>query len=276
MADDSRKRLRRATVLFWILLFYIVAALIWWFVSLEKQSSELFDLQKEELSNSAFDKSSPQFKKALASIEDQRRRNSAKHISEGVTFLLLIIIGAAFIYRLVRRQFRVQQQQQNFMMAITHELKTPISVARLNLQTLQRHSLDEEKRKKLLQSSLQETMRLDTLINNILVLSQMDAGSYQSTKEELDFSDLALDTLHQFESRYPDRKLIKEIDTDIDITGDPLLLKLLVSNLLENAHKYSDKQAPITCRLELVSDKVLFPALFIPIHGNLQAFQKTV
>ncbi len=261
MADDSRKRLRRATVLFWILLFYIVAALIWWFVSLEKQSSELFDLQKEELSNSAFDKSSPQFKKALASIEDQRRRNSAKHISEGVTFLLLIIIGAAFIYRLVRRQFRVQQQQQNFMMAITHELKTPISVARLNLQTLQRHSLDEEKRKKLLQSSLQETMRLDTLINNILVLSQMDAGSYQSTKEELDFSDLALDTLHQFEGRYPDRKLIKEIDTDIDITGDPLLLKLLVSNLLENAHKYSDKQAPITCRLELVSDKVIFQVI---------------
>lgn len=261
MPDDSRKRLRRATILFWILLLYIIAALIWWFVSLEKQSSELADLQKEELFNSAFDKSSPQFKNALASIQDQRKRNFAKHMSEGATFLLLIMIGAAFIYRLVRRQFRVQQQQQNFMMAITHELKTPISVARLNLQTLQRHSLDEEKKKKLLQSSLQETMRLDTLINNILVLSQIDAGSYQSTKEELDLSDLVLDTLHQFESRYPDRKLVKEIGTDIDIVGDPLLLKLLVSNLLENAHKYSDKQAPITCRLQMQSGNVVLQVI---------------
>ena len=183
MPDDSRKRLRRATILFWILLLYIVAALVWWFVSLERQNAVLFDLKKEELLNSAFDKEAPQFQKALASIEDQRSRNSAKYVGEGATFLLLIIIGAAFIYRLVRRQFNVQLQQQNFMMAITHELKTPISVARLNLQTLQRHSLDEDKKKKLLQSSLQETMRLDTLINNILVLSHMDAGSYQSTKE---------------------------------------------------------------------------------------------
>ena len=102
------------------------------------------------------------------------------------------------MYRLVLRQFRVQQQQQNFMMAITHELKTPISVSRLNLETLQRHALDEDKKKKLLQSSLQETMRLDTLINNILVLSQMDAGAYSSTKEELDFCDLVCDVVTQF------------------------------------------------------------------------------
>lgn len=256
MPDDSRKRLRRATILFWILLLYIVAALVWWFVSLERQNAVLFDLKKEELLNSAFDKEAPQFQKALASIEDQRSRNSAKYVGEGATFLLLIIIGAAFIYRLVRRQFNVQLQQQNFMMAITHELKTPISVARLNLQTLQRHSLDEDKKKKLLQSSLQETMRLDTLINNILVLSQMDAGSYQSTKEELDLSDLVADTVHQFQNRYPDRKVETGITPDVDVMGDPLLLKLLVSNLLENAHKYSEKQTLITCHLSSESNAI--------------------
>lgn len=256
MPDDSRKRLRRATILFWILLLYIVAALVWWFVSLERQNAVLFDLKKEELLNSAFDKEAPQFQKALASIEDQRSRNSAKYVGEGATFLLLIIIGAAFIYRLVRRQFNVQLQQQNFMMAITHELKTPISVARLNLQTLQRHSLDEDKKKKLLQSSLQETMRLDTLINNILVLSQMDAGSYQSTKEELDLSDLVTDTVHQFQNRYPDRKVETGITPDVDVMGDPLLLKLLVSNLLENAHKYSEKQTLITCHLSSESNAI--------------------
>jgi signal transduction histidine kinase len=249
MADDSKKRLRRATILFWVLLLYIVAALVWWLISLERQSDLLYAFKKEEITNSSFDTTSVQFRNALAQIKDENRRDSAKHIGEGVTFLLLILVGAAFIYRLVRRQFQVQQQQQNFMMAITHELKTPISVARLNLQTLQRHSLDEEKQKKLLQSSLQETMRLDTLINNILVLSQMDAGAYQSTKEELDFSDLVLDVIAPFKSRYPDRVLQTAIEPDVDLVGDTLLLKLLVSNLLENAHKYTDKQKPIHIKL---------------------------
>src|SRR5687768_6334743 len=180
---DANKKLRRATIFFWVLLLYIIAVLVWWFILLERQNNTMFELKRKEITNSTFDTTSPQFKNALASIEDQKRRNTTIYLSEGATFLLLIILGAILIYRLVRQQFRVQQQQQNFMMAITHELKTPISVSRLNLETLQRHALDEEKKKRLLQSSLQETMRLDTLINNILVLSQMDAGSYSSTKE---------------------------------------------------------------------------------------------
>jgi two-component system sensor histidine kinase CiaH len=246
---DANKKIRRATILFWVLLLYIIAVLVWWFVLLERQNYIIYELKKKEITNGAYDQTSPQFKNALASNEDYRRRNTVKYIGEGTTFLLLIILGAILIYRLVRRQFKVQQQQQNFMMAITHELKTPISVSRLNLETLLKHSLDEEKKKKLLQSSLQETMRLDTMINNILVLSQMDAGFYPSSKEELDFSDLVCDVIQQFKSRYPDRKVTTEIKRDVDLNADPLLLKLLVSNLLENANKYSDKSTGISCKL---------------------------
>ena len=79
---------------------------------------------------------------------NETKRNTAKYISEGITFLLLILVGAVFVYRSVKRQFKLQQQQQNFMMAVTHELKTPISVASLNLETLQKYNLDPEKQKK--------------------------------------------------------------------------------------------------------------------------------
>lgn len=246
---DVNKKLRRATVLFWVLLLYIIAVLVWWFVLLERQNNAMFELKVKELTNNTFDATSPQFKNALDTIQAQKRRNTIKYTGEGATFLLLIILGAVFIYRLVRGQFRMQHQQQNFMMAITHELKTPISVARLNLETLQRHVLDEEKQKKLLQSSLQETMRLDTLINNILVLSQIDSGSFPSSKEELDCSDLVCDVILQFKNRYPERKILSEVEQDVDLVADPVLLKLLVSNLLENANKYSVKTALITCRL---------------------------
>jgi two-component system, OmpR family, sensor histidine kinase CiaH len=96
MADQSRKRLQRATIFFWVLLLYIVAALVWWFVSLERQNNAMYALKKEEVTNSAFDKSAPQFKATLAAIEDQRKRNSAKYIGEGSTFLLLINFWGSF------------------------------------------------------------------------------------------------------------------------------------------------------------------------------------
>jgi signal transduction histidine kinase len=134
-------------------------------------------------------------------------------------------------------------------MAVTHELKTPISVARLNLETLQKYQLETEKQQKLIRMTLQETGRLNTLINNILVSSQLDGGGYMSAKEELDFSSLVSDSVKEARNRYPDRVFIDEIASEIEIAGDQLLLQLMISNLMENAVKYSPKEKPITCRL---------------------------
>ena len=241
------KGLTLVTVVFWFLLLYIIAALVWWFVSLERQNRTIHELRKGEISIA--DKTAASYQQQWNAIDDLQRRNSRKYIGEGATFLLLIIFGAAYIYRLVRRQFRLQQQQQNFMMAITHELKTPISVARLNLETLQKHQLPDDRRQRLMRTTLDETGRLDTLINNILLSSQLDGADYKTSKEELDLSALAEDVLQQFRSRYPDRQLDAFIQPDIELQGDALLLKLLVSNLLENANKYSAKDTAIKCRL---------------------------
>src|SRR4051812_14422157 len=202
MADESKRKLRLTTVIYWVLLFYIIAALIWWFLSLIHQNDLMFQLRKEHLNTTITHQNDPRYQVALADIESVRRRNIAKYIGEGSTFLLLILIGASYIYRSVRQQFRWHQQQQNFIMAITHELKTPIAVSRLNLETLQRYQLDEQKKTKLLQISLQETMRLDTLINNIMLSSQLDGHSYTITKEDLDLSLLVRDVAHQFSTRY--------------------------------------------------------------------------
>jgi signal transduction histidine kinase len=151
----------------------------------------------------------------------------------------------------------MQQQQQNFMMAITHELKTPISVAKLNLETLQKYNLDTEKQQKLIRMTLKETSRLDTLINNILVSSQLEGGGYNSSKDELDFSSLVKDCIREAKSRYPERAFIEDIDPEIEISGDPLLLQLMISNLVENAAKYSPKEKPVICRLSKSGKEVL-------------------
>lgn len=257
MPDKNRKRIRLATNIYWLLLFYVVAALIWWFISLEKQNRQMTDFRIERLEATSDKLNGPAAYNAdLLKIEDEHKRNLIKYISEGSTFLFLILVGAAFIYRSVRRQFRAQQQQQNFMMAVTHELKTPISVARLNLETLQKHNLDSERQKKLLRMTLEETERLNTLTNNILISSQLEGEGYTISKEDIDLSQLFKDCIRNFERRFPDRRFVESIEPDLDATGDQLLLQLLINNLLENAIKYSPREGLITCQLKDTGKKI--------------------
>jgi len=249
MPDDSKKRLKRTTLIYCTLLFYVIAALVWWFVSLEKQSREIARQQYANLTVQAETMTSLELADKMKSIAREEKRNTSKYVAEGITFLILIAFGAIFVYRSIRKQFTLQQQQQNFMMAVTHELKTPIAVARLNLETLQKYTLDPEKQKKLIRNTLDETNRLNLLTNNILVSSQLDADRYNSAREELDLSTLLMDCIRDFRKRFPDRSFEETVEEDVDISGDSLLLQMLINNLLENANKYSPKETAIKARL---------------------------
>ena len=140
MPDIGRKRIQRTTTIYWTLLVYILAALIWWFISLEQQNDSMRSLKISQLKATIDSTAAPAlFQSELNKINSDYWKNKTKYIGEGSLFFLVILVGAAFVYRSVRRQFYMQQQQQHFMMAVTHELKTPISVARLNLETLQKY-----------------------------------------------------------------------------------------------------------------------------------------
>lgn len=241
----KKQRLAIATTVYWFLLAYIIAGLVFWFIELQRQNRQMTNYQLQELKTD-----SPSYEASLKSILSEQQHKTAQYIGEGSTFLLLILVGAIFVYREVRRQIRLQLQQQNFMMAVTHELKTPIAVTKLNLETLQKHRLEEQKQQKIIQTALRETDRLDTLANNILVASQLEGGGYTRSKEPLDLSDLVLRITHDLRRRYPDRKWEEDVDPGCTLTGDPLLLQMLVSNLAENALKYSPREGVISFSLK--------------------------
>jgi two-component system, OmpR family, sensor histidine kinase CiaH len=251
MPDISRKRFRRATFIYWMLLFYIIAALIWWFISLNNNVDIMQDFKIRQINATVSKQENPElYQVELDKINGAHKREKTKYIGEGSIFLLLILVGAAFVYRSVKKQFNLQQQQQNFMMAVTHELKTPISVARLNLETMQKYTLEPEKQKKLIRTTLDETARLNFLTNNILISSQLEGGGYSSAKEDLDLANLLKDCIQGFRNRFPDRTFKDEIEADADVKGDALLLQMLINNLLENAIKYSPKESPVTAVLK--------------------------
>lgn len=279
MKRTQKEKLRITTFIYWMLLLYIIAALVWWCISLLQQNQAMRNYQINQLNTTIDPEVLPrQYAAEMADIDDIYYRERAKYIGEGSIFLLLILVGASFVYRSVRRQFRFQQQQQNFMMAVTHELKTPIAVARLNLETMQKYALDPEKQKKLIRMTLEETGRLNFLTNNILISSQLEGGGYKSSKEELDLSDLLKDCINDFRNRFPDRQFKEEVAPDADVKGDPLLLQMLINNLLENAIKYSPKESPIKAILQVTERsirlEIIDEGLGIPDEEKKKVFTK--
>lgn len=247
----KKKGLTIVTFVYWFLLLYMVAALVYWFIVLNQQNRQMTSfklLQVKGYNASSLD--------MIGAIIKEEQRKTTQYIGEGATFLLVIMIGAVFVYRAVRRQFKVTQQQQNFMMAITHELKTPIAITKLNLETLQKHKLEEQKQQKLLQMTLQETERLNTLANNILISSQLEGGGYNVSKEELDLSSLAAGCVHDFMHRFPQHQWAVDIEPDLAITGDTLLLQIMINNLLDNAIKYAPKESAIVFRIKRTSGRI--------------------
>ena len=231
-------------LVYWFLLAYILAALVFWFVELNVQNVEISRYKRDLI-----DVNDPlHFRKTL-DLESAFHRNELQFIGEGAMFFFLIIAGAAFVFRIIDRQLQQSRQQQNFMMAITHELKTPIAVTQLNLETMQRRKLSSDQQKQLINATLEEASRLDNLCNNMLLLGQLDAGAYQLSFEKINLSQLASDCTSEFINRYPDRTIDMDIEDEYFIGGDKLLLQIAINNLVDNAIKYSAKTDTVSLRL---------------------------
>ena len=241
----QNRKLRWVFFLYWVLLAYIIAALVWWFIALHWQNEEMTQLRIKSLKLDQ-----PNYEAALAEIREAESRKTHQFMGEGITFFLIIAGGAALVYIAVRRQFKMNQEQQNLMMAITHELKTPIAVAKLNLETLEKRQLEREQQQKLIRNTIREANRLNALCNNMLMNSQLDAGKYGITRESLDINQLVRECVQEFKRRFPERVFDLQIPAEERfIRGDYLLLQLATNNLLDNAVKYTPAQGSISIQL---------------------------
>jgi two-component system, OmpR family, sensor histidine kinase CiaH len=247
----KQKKLQAVFIIYWILLAYIVAALVWWFVALNTQNKQMAVFKKQQLKVDT-----PSYIIDVENIQIQQKRKTIQYIGEGVTFFLLILAGAIFIFRVVHKQLRFGIEQQHFMMALTHELKTPIAVATLNLETLQKRKLEETQQQKLIQNTLQEANRLNTLCNNMLLSSQIDAANYTLTNEEINFSELVETGVAEYKNRFPSYQFTTAINENNFVIGDRMLLQIAVNNLLDNAIKYSAKDSKITVALSNQNNKI--------------------
>ena len=237
--------LKLVSLIYWVFLTYMIAAFIWWYVSLEKQNNEIAAIKFQSIQIN-----DPSLKAKTHAIQDFQLRKTKQFIGEGLTILVLFLLGAIYVYRSLKKQLRYADQQQNFMMAVTHELKTPIAISHLNIETLLKRDLDNVQQLKLLEATLKETKRLDSLSTNILLTAQLDMGQYEANKQLVNVSELLRQNIKSFQERYPSRICNTMVEDAMEIQGEPLLIQLLINNLIDNANKYAPVTEPIYIHLQ--------------------------
>ncbi|MEY3819010.1 MAG: hypothetical protein RLZZ425_471 [Bacteroidota bacterium] len=237
--------LKLVSLIYWVFLTYMIAAFIWWYVSLEKQNNEIAAIKFQSIQIN-----DPSLKAKTNAIQDFQLRKTKQFIGEGLTILVLFLLGAIYVYRSLKKQLRYADQQQNFMMAVTHELKTPIAISHLNIETLLKRDLDTSQQLKLLEATLKETKRLDSLSTNILLTAQLDMGQYEANKQLVNVSELLRQNIKSFQERYPSRICNTMVEDAMEIQGEPLLIQLLINNLIDNANKYAPVTEPIYIHLQ--------------------------
>ena len=232
-----------------ILLAYIIAAIVYWEMKLQEQSGRIYAQEVITL-KSRIDSARDAYTYGLemGKLQHTLSMRTTQYLGEGSTFLIVILIGAAVVYTSFHRRIMLSRQQNNFMLSVTHELKSPIAAMKLNLQTLEKHQLDEDKRKQLLDRCIKESNRLNDLCNNMLFASQLEGRQYKQARESMNLSELVEDTVKGYANRYP-RPFEEDIEHGLRFTGDKIMLEMAISNLLENAVKYTPADKPVVITL---------------------------
>ena len=175
----------------------------------------------------------------------------------GAVLFFVIIAGLVLNTIFLVREIRRNEQHDSFINAVTHELKTPIASIRLYLQTLQRREVDGAQRREFYDHMLQDTERLLTTVDQVLKAGEAGQKKTQVARQPVEFNLLVSECVslacirHHLQAEALEyRELTANNGTPL-VTGDPEELRTAVSNLLDNAVKYSPENVKVSVELEV-------------------------
>ncbi|MDB4074966.1 ATP-binding protein [Crocinitomicaceae bacterium] len=208
---------RRTALIFYILSVYVVVQFIWWGYHLIELTNEL-------------------------NIESRLIYQRVTMImGEGAVFLLLLLAGIWNIRRTIKKELLLSNRQKNFLLSVTHELKTPLAANKLYIQTVRKRDLSKEQTNEILQKSIDENTRLERMIDNILNASRLENKALPPTKEQFDLSRLIDQVKIRFNTISGVSNIKIEVKQGLQINADYQMTETILNNLVENALKYAGK-----------------------------------
>lgn len=251
---------------------YMMLAFGWWSYHLWCQNDLLLKARQEVLESSPRRQEQGYNATKLADTAEYKKivrkwqRERRMVVTEGLFFTLCLIIGLWLINRSSHREIRLAHQRRNFLLSITHELKSPLASIILILDTIcKRKSLERMQVEKLCHSGLKDASRLQILVEDLLLAARLE-DSWHPLPEPVDLNVLAHDICTRLKVRFPTANLVLRIPEDFPpVQADKAGLTSVIQNLLENAVKYSPDGAPVEFTAEKLNGRL---RLRVADHGQ--------
>lgn len=175
---------------------------------------------------------------------------------EGCVFLFILALGVIIIRRSFRKEAQLVAKQKTFLHSVTHEFKSPVASMRLQLETLQKRSLTPDQQQQALANAIDDTDRLDKLIEKILMAARIDSGEVLIHPELFNLSEKLREVIEQVKRSYPQRNVTANIVDDVFLYIDPWAFNSIVTNLMENAFIYSPGDKNVEINLTADTNRV--------------------
>ena len=173
---------------------------------------------------------------------------------------LLVLAGSCLIGRAVAREFAVGRQQSDFVSAVSHEFRTPLTTLRQLSELLAKGRVaSEEDKQQYYDLLLKESERLHRLVEGLLDFGRLEAGKMQYRFEQLDAGDLLREVVAEFQGEADARGFRLELNANgsAPIRADREALRCVIWNLLDNAVKYSPDCSTIWVDLERQTESLV-------------------
>jgi PAS domain S-box-containing protein len=190
--------------------------------------------------------------------------------------------GRVFAFRDLTEERDVEKMKADFVATVSHELRTPLAAVYGAAMTLRRTDLelDDVRRDRLLAVVASESDRLARIINEVLAASRLDSGTFALALESCDPAALARQVVEAARAHLPDGISIALSPADglPHVAADPVMARQVLTNLIENAVKYSPSGGRVSVSLERQEGRILFTVrdegLGIPLREQERIFQK--
>ena len=188
----------------------------------------------------------------------------------GIIFFLLIITGLVLNTTFLIREIRRNEQHDAFINAVTHELKTPLTSIRLYLETLKKRDLTESQRQEFYDVMLADSDRLLQTVEQILRAGRSGQRGRNINLRKIDIGELVHECVDLARLRYNLSPAAVSFAESLNgerpqVKADADELRAAISNLLDNAVKYSVKEVEVSVEVALLDEKRV--AVRIQDHG---------
>lgn len=216
----------------------MLAALCWWTYLLYSKNELIYTHEYTilELKNEL----TPALK---AELENQHKGQRGMIIAEGIVFGLAVSMGVFYLYAFYKKDIKNTQKQNNFLLSVTHELKSPLASMKLAFETIKKRALKPNQYQEISSHGIEEADRLHGIIENILTATKIDQKyTVQRSTIDLQRIQTGLQKIWQHDSVRDRIEFKLKGDPNQSFEADSTGIKHIIVNYVENALKYSEEK----------------------------------